>query len=178
MKDLYLYLIIIFLGVVIISVTSCKENKSNSDSDIEEETMEYLMVSGTGESSNMRASIDMSFTRALSAATLLIDQHANILTEKFIAEADINDPDIIEKTTQITRTVASHRFQNINITSQETLVNHDGRYITTTEISIPKSEIKRELINRYKTDEDLFEVFNRSSAFQEINKVLSEIVDE
>lgn len=131
---------------------------------------EYVFVYGNSEKVSQQASETGAYSSALAEAANYVEIHVQTMTKNFISEAGIDNPEVLSLTEQVTKTVANQKFSGTQITNRETVILDNGRYKTFVQVAVPKAEINRDLMNRIKNEEALYNRFKASQAFDELER--------
>lgn len=92
------------------------------------------------------------------------------MVKNYEEEAGVNDPQVLALTSKVVKAVANAKFTNVMVTKQETIVNEDNRYQTFVRVSVPKEAVNKNLMNKIKNEEALYNQFKASQAFDELDK--------
>ena len=80
----------------------------------------------------------------------------------------MNNPQVLALTSKVVKAVAKAKFTNVMVTKQETIVTDENRYQTFVRVSVPKEAVNKNLMNKIKNEEALYNQFKASQAFGEL----------
>ena len=170
------YRILVILVVFIsLSLVACGGSKSKAPREVYQPSWygvtgnaEYVFVYGNAERVTQQTSEASAYNVALAEAANLVEIHVASMIKDFISEAGINNPEVLALTERVTRTVANQSFSGTQITNRQTVTVEGGRYKTFVQVAVPKAEINRDLVNRVRNEEALYNRFRASQAFEEL----------
>ena len=133
---------------------------------------DYVFTYGTAERVSQQAAETSAYSNAVAEAARFVEVHVQAMTKDFISEAGVENPQVLTMTEQVIRTTANQTFSGTQITQRRMFTNPEGRYVSFIQVAIPKSEINRDMMNRIKNEEALYNQFRASQSFAEMDKIL------
>ncbi len=134
------------------------------------ENENFVFTYGNSEKVSQNASESGAHANALAEGAHYVETHVTTMTKNFMSESGYENPEVVALTEQITKIVANTKFQGTQITQRKTYVVENGRYKTFMQVAIPKAAINKELVDRIKKEEALYNRFRASQAFDELER--------
>jgi hypothetical protein len=94
------------------------------------------------------------------------------MVKNFMEEAGVDNPQVTALTSKVVKTVTDADFSNAIVSNSKTYMMPNGRYKTFVRISIPKETIDRNLVNKIRNEEALYNEYKASRGFQELEEEL------
>lgn len=138
------------------------------------ENENFVFTYGVSEKVSQNASEAGAHSNALAEAAQYVEAFVKTKTDNYLSESGYENPEVLSLTEQVTRVVASQRFQGSQITQRKTYILDNGRYQTFMQVAIPKAAIERDLVNRIKKEEALYNRFKASQSFQELERLTAD----
>ncbi|MCK9329114.1 MAG: hypothetical protein PHY08_05110 [Candidatus Cloacimonetes bacterium] len=133
----------------------------------------YVFTYGNAEKVSQNASESGAYANAMSEAALYVESHVQTMIKNFISESGEENPEVVSLTENVTKMVANTKFQGAQITQRKTYIVENGKYKTFMQVAIPKDAINKDLVDRIKKEEALYNRFRASQAFEELEKATS-----
>jgi len=133
---------------------------------------EFIFTYGQAERVSQQAAEASAYSMAMVEAANTIEVQVTAMIKNFISEAGYETPEVLQLTEVVSRTVANQRFSGTHISERQTFVLDNGRYQHFVRISVPRSEINRDMMNRIRNEEALYNRFRASQAFEELDRVI------
>jgi len=133
-----------------------------------QDTSEYIYTYGYQEGVSQRAAESSATAMASAAAAQAVQSHVKTMTDDYISEAGVTNPEVLRLTEEVTRRVANATFSGAMVTNREPIILPNGRYKVFVQYAIPKDQIGKELVNRIASEEALYNRFKASQAFERL----------
>jgi predicted small lipoprotein YifL len=135
-----------------------------------QDNAEYVQTYGMATKVSQNSSYDAAYANAMLQAAQYVETYVKGMVKNYEEEAGVNDPQVLALTSKVVKAVANAKFTNVMVTKQETIVNEDNRYQTFVRVSVPKEAVNKNLMNKIKNEEALYNQFKASQAFDELDK--------
>ena len=132
----------------------------------------YLFTYGTAVRVSQQAAEASAYSDAMVEAANIIEATVMAMISNFVSEAGYETPEVLQLTEVVARTVANQRFSGAHISERQTFVLDGGRFQHFVRVSVPRSEINRDMMNRIRNEEALYNRFRASQAFEELERVI------
>lgn len=136
----------------------------------EQNNPEYVNTYGMATKVSQTMSYDAAYANAMLQAAQYVEVYVKGMVKNYEEEAGVNDPQVLALTQKVVKAVADAKFENAMVTKQETIVSEDDRYQTFVRVSIPKEAVNKNMLNKIKNEEALYNQFKASQAFDELEK--------
>jgi hypothetical protein len=106
-------------------------------------------------------------------AAQYVESYVKGMVKNYEEEAGVHDPQVLAVVTKVVKNVSKAKFSNTMVTKQEAIIidtDNGKRYKTFVRVSIPKDTINKNLMNKIKNEEALYNQFKASQAFQDLEK--------
>ena len=133
-------------------------------------SQEYVQTYGMATKVSQTTSYDAAYANAMLQAAQYVEVYVKGMVKNYEEEAGVNDPQVLALTSKVVKAVADAKFENAMVTKQETIVTEDERYQTFVRVSIPKEAVNKNMLNKIKNEEALYNQFKASQAFDELEK--------
>ena len=133
----------------------------------------YVQTFGIGEKVTQNSSYDAAKANAMLEAAQYVESYVKGMVKNYEEEAGVNDPQVLAVVSKVVKNVSKAKFSNTMVTKQEALIiNTDNgkRYKTFVRVSIPKDTINKNMMNKIKNEEALYNQFKASQAFDALDK--------
>ena len=108
-------------------------------------------------------------------AAQYVESYVQGMVKNYEEEAGVNNPQVLAVVTKVVKDVAKAKFTNTLVNQQETLIvdtDAGKRYKTFVRVSIPKDSINKNMLNKIKNEEALYNQFKASQAFDDLEKTM------
>jgi len=133
----------------------------------------YVHTFGIGEKVTQNSSYDAAKANAMLEAAQYVESYVKGMVKNYEEEAGVNNPQVLAVVTKVVKNVSKAKFSNTMVTKQEAIIidtDNGKRYKTFVRVSIPKDTINKNLVNKIKNEEALYNQFKASQAFQDLEK--------
>lgn len=141
--------------------------------DVESTDGESLYIYGTSAKSTERAAKISAESDAYFQAARYVEAHVKGMMKDFISETGGENPEITALTEQAVKVVANTKFQGTRVVKSETY-EMDGKKKVFLRLSIPQQAINKNVVDKIKKEEALYNRFRASQSFQELDKEIGE----
>ncbi len=131
---------------------------------------EMVYSYGNAEKVSQNASEAAALANAYAEAAMYVENYVKTMTKNFISEAGVDNPEVTALTEQVTKLVAQTKFVGAMVTERKTYTMENGRYKTFVRLAIPKADVQKNLVDRIKREEALYNRFRASQSFEELDK--------
>ena len=131
-----------------------------------------LYFFGEAEKKNQNMAYDAARANGMARSAEYVEVYVQSMTKNYMEEVGIEDPTTLALTTNVTKTVANAKFSGLQVSKRETIVADNGNYKSFVRISIPKETVNKNMINEIKKEEELYNRFKASQAFEEMEKAV------
>jgi hypothetical protein len=135
---------------------------------------EYVFTYGQSIKVNQNAAEQAAYANAMQEAAQYVETHVQSMIKNYIEEAGVEDPQVLALTSSVARIIANAKFTGTQISHRETFALENNRYQSFIRVSIPASEVNRNLRNQIRNEEALYNQFKASQAFQELDRIIEE----
>ncbi len=172
------FTIIAIMIVAVLVTTACGGNgNTNSVKKVYEpewyrlqDNVEFVQVYGKSVKVSENSSYDAAYANAMLEAALYVETYVKGMIKNYEEEAGVNNPQLLALVSKVVKAVASAKFNNTLVTKQETIVTAENRFKTFVRVSIPKEAVNKNLVNKIKNEEALYNQFKASQAFGELEE--------
>ena len=133
---------------------------------------EYIFTYGQAVRVSQQAAEASAYSVAMVEAANIIEAAVMAMISNFVSEAGYENPEVLQLTEVVARTVANQRFSGTHISERQTFVLDNGRFQHFVQVSVPRSEINRDMMSRIRNEEALYNRFRASQAFEELERVI------
>ena len=174
--------LIVILMVTMLILAGCG-GKSGTPKGVEKEyfpewwgiqdSPDYVFTYGTDEKVSRDASYDAAKANAMLEAAQYVDTYVKGMVKNYREEAGVENPLVLEQVTKVVKNVSKARFTNTLVNKQETIpvkTEKGKKYRTFVRVTIPKDSINKNMLNKIKNEEALYNQFKASQAFDELEK--------
>jgi len=134
----------------------------------EQNNPDYVNTYGMGTKVSQNSSYDAAYANAMLQAAQYVETYVKGMVKNYEEEAGVNDPQVLALTSSVVKAVSNAKFENAMVTKQETIVTDEDRFQTFVRVSIPKEAVNKNLLNKIKNEEALYNQFKASQAFDEL----------
>ena len=135
-------------------------------------TGEYLLTYGNLVRVNQQLAETGAYQMAMVEAANTIETHVTAMMKLFMAEAGYENPEVVQLTELVSRQVARQTFSGTRISERQTFTLDNNRFQAFVQVSVPLSQINRDMMNRIRNEEALYNRFRASQAFEELDTVI------
>jgi len=140
-----------------------------------QDSPDYVFTYGVGEKVSQNSSFDAAKANAMLEAAQYVESYVQGMVKNYEEEAGVNNPQVLAVVTKVVKDVAKAKFTNTLVNQQETLIvdtDAGKRYKTFVRVSIPKDSINKNMLNKIKNEEALYNQFKASQAFDDLEKTM------
>lgn len=135
-----------------------------------QDSPEYVQTYGQAEKVSENSAYDAAYSNGMLMAAQYVESYVKGMVKNYEEEAGVNDPQVLALTSKVVKVVSNAKFENAMVTKQETVITENKRYKTFVRVSIPKDAINKNMLNKIKNEEALYNQFKASQAFEELEK--------
>ena len=176
--------ILAVLVVVMLLVTACGKVGGKGVKKLyypewwqDQDNAEYVQTYGMATKVSQNSSYDAAYANAMLQAAQYVETYVKGMVKNYEEEAGVNNPQVLALTSKVVKAVAKAKFTNVMVTKQETIVTDENRFQTFVRVSVPKEAVNKNLMNKIKNEEALYNQFKASQAFGELENEM-ETYDE
>ena len=136
---------------------------------------EYVQVYGMATKVSQNSSYDAAYANAMLQAAQYVETYVKGMVKNYEEEAGVDNPQVLALTSKVVRTVAKAKFTNVMVTKQEAIVTDENRFQTFVRVSVPKEAVNKNLMNKIRNEEALYNQFKVSYAFNELDKTIGSV---
>ena len=125
---------------------------------------------GEAEKKNANMAFDAARANTMARSAEYVEVYVQSMTKNYMEEVGIEDPTTLALTSNVTKTIASAKFSGLNVSKRETIKLENGNYKTFVRISLPKKTVNKNMVDEIKKEEELYNQFKASQAFEEMEK--------
>jgi hypothetical protein len=173
--------LLIILMVAVLLVAGCgKEKKAKGPKELWtpdwwmlQDNPDYVNTFGIGESTSRNMAFAAAKNNAMLEAAQYVESYVQGMVKSFEEEAGVVDPTVTKLTSQVVKNVSKAKFSNTLVTKQKATVDetpNGERYVTYVCVSIPKEAVNKNMVNKIKEEEALYNAFKASQAFGDLEK--------
>ena len=133
---------------------------------------EYVFTYGQADGATQRTAEASATAAAAAEAAYYVEIYVQAMTKDFIGEAGVDNPEVVRLTDQVTKTVANTKFSGMHITNRQVVTLDNGRFQAFIQYAVPKEQINRDLMNRVRNEEALYNRFRASQAFDDLERAV------
>ena len=159
-----------FLMVVVLLLVACGKSGPGGVKKVyypdwwqEQKAQEYVNTYGMATKVSQTTSYDAAYANAMLQAAQYVEVYVKGMVKNYEEEAGVNDPQVLALTSKVVKAVSNAKFEK-----QETIVTEDNRYQTFVRVSIPREAVNKNMLNKIKNEEALYNQFKASQAFDEL----------
>jgi hypothetical protein len=167
--------IIAVLVVVMLLVTACGKGGSKGVRKLyypewwqNQDNAEYVQTYGMATKVSQNSSYDAAYANAMLQAAQYVETYVKGMVKNYEEEAGVENPQNTALVSKVVKAVAKAKFTNVMVTKQETIVTDENRFQTFVRVSVPKEAVNKNLMNKIKNEEALYNQFKASQAFGEL----------
>ena len=134
----------------------------------EQTSPDYVQTYGMGTKVSETVSYDAAYANAMLQAAQYVETYVKGMVKNYEEEAGVENPQVLALTSKVVKAVANAKFTNVMVTKQETIITENNRYKTYVRVSVPKEAVNKNLVNKIKNEEALYNQFKSSQAFDEL----------
>lgn len=177
----YQVLLIIVLTLMLLTVVGCGGNKTKQPAGVKQvyrpvwwnsqPSDTHICTYGQAEKVSETASMDAAKANALLEAAQYVEINVKGMIKNYEEEAGVKDPQVLALSQKVVKAVSNARFSNVVPGKIETILvpTPDGeRFKTFIQMTIPKTEVNKNMVNQIRNEEALYNQFKASQAFQEL----------
>ena len=131
---------------------------------------EYVQTFGMATKVSQTVSYDAAYANAMLQAAQYVEAYVKGMVKNYEEEAGVVDPTVTALTSKVVKVVSNAKFSNVMVTKQETIVDENNRFKTFVRVNIPKEAVNKNLVDKIKKEEALYNAFKSSQAFDELEK--------
>lgn len=135
-----------------------------------QDSPDYVQTYGQAEKVAENTSYDAAYANAMLMAAQYVESYVKGMVKNYEEEAGVNDPQVLALTSKVVKVVSNAKFENAMVSKQETVITENKRYKTFVRVSVPKDAINKNMLNKIKNEEALYNQFKASQAFDELEK--------
>ena len=170
--------IIAILMIGILLIAGCSKNKQvKGHKDVYQpdwynlqSSPEYVQTYGMATKVNQNSSFDAARANAMLQAAQHVETYVKGMVKNYEEEAGVVDPTVTALTSKVVKEISNAKFTNVLVTKQKTIELDNGRFQTFVRVSIPKETVNKNLMDKIKNEEALYNQFKASQAFDELEK--------
>ena len=140
-----------------------------------QDSPDYVFTYGMGEKVSRNSSFDAAKSNAMLEAAQYVESYVQGMVKNYEEEAGVNNPQVLAVVTKVVKDVAKAKFTNTLVNKEETIpvdTEKGKRYRTFVRVSIPKDSINKNMLNKIKNEEALYNQFKASQAFDDLEKTM------
>jgi hypothetical protein len=131
---------------------------------------EYVQTYGKATKVNENSSFDAARANAMLQAAQYVETYVKGMVKNYEEEAGVENPQVLALTSKVVKEISNAKFTNVMVTKQETIILENERFQTFVRVSIPKETVNKNLMDKIKNEEALYNQFKASQAFDELEK--------
>ncbi|MBC8183378.1 hypothetical protein H8E88_19985 [candidate division KSB1 bacterium] len=138
-----------------------------------QDSPDYVFTYGMGEKVSQNSSFDAAKANAMLEAAQYVESYVKGMVKNYEEEAGIENPQVLALTTKVVKDIAKAKFTNTLVNQQQTIMvdtPNGQRYKTFVRVSIPKDSVNKNMLDKIKNEEALYNQFKASQAFDELDK--------
>ncbi|MCD6181673.1 MAG: hypothetical protein J7K89_04755 [Candidatus Cloacimonetes bacterium] len=170
--------------IAVVVIAGCgKEKKASGPKELWtpdwwmlQDNPDYVNTFGIGESTSRNLSFDAAKNNAMLEAAQYVESYVQGMVKSFEEEAGVVDPTVTKLTSKVVKNVSKAKFSNTLVTKQKPTMEetpNGQRYVTYVCVSIPKETINKNMVNKIKQEEALYNAFKASQAFDSLDKEMT-----
>lgn len=167
--------IIALMLVVLFVITACGGDGPKGPKRVwkpdwwqEQTSADYVQTYGMATKKSETVSYDAAYANAMLQAAQYVETYVKGMVKNYEEEAGVENPQVLALTSKVVKAVASAKFSNVMVTKQETIITENNMYKTFVRVSVPKEAVNKNLLNKIKNEEALYNQFKSSQAFDEL----------
>ena len=175
----------IFIGkvllvlVAVLSLVACGGKKPSGpqrafepDWYMSQDSTEFIFVYGNAQRANRQAAETSAYSNAMADAARTVEAQVQSMMRDFMSESGVDNPQILSLTEQVVRVTSNQRFSGTQRLRSEVYGPEDGTFNAFVQVGIPRAEVNRDMMNRIRNEEAMYNEFKASQAFSEMDRVL------
>ncbi len=163
--------------IIVLLLVACGKGGANKvekpyqpDWYLEQTSPDFVQVYGMGTKSTQNTSYTEAYANAMAGAARYVETYVQDMVKNYLEEAGVEDPQVLALTSSTTKIISKAKFVGTIVTKQETIITKDGKYQTFVRVSVPKEAVNKNMVNKIKNEEALYNQFKASQSFQEMDK--------
>jgi hypothetical protein len=179
MRGLPIILLIIIAALMLVACGGA-EKKAQPQKGIEEvyypdwwdvqDNPDNLNCFGMATKASQNLSFTEARTQAVMEASMYVEQRVKGMVKSYEEENGVENPQITSQAMQVVKIVTDATFQGVQVSKRQQFKTPDNKFTTYIRISVPKSNLNKNLRDAIKNEEALYNAFKASQAFKELDQ--------